>query len=359
MFDEKTRTAIQVNTNNFGDGLAGRGLGLNNTIADAAAAGDERDPRAAQPRRAADRPARAVHRARPRRLADRPGGRRQRRRTGATRTPSSRRGRASRPRSKKRPWADRRRSNRRSTRFPTRRPSTKTRTEFMRLLRPSASALLTVAPPLAHAFTVGAVNLRRRHRAEHAAGRILAGAGGIRREPGRHARARRLHRRRSKSATRCSPGIAPEQANCNYFTLAFRNVASLESENVGVGTLARAGFVLAPNGPEQRGLPVLGARRTGRRSKHRPTTAATIIDNNHAPREPLPERRRSRPAAAVRSRQRDLHARESRDRQPAGERPSRRAANSRPAKQNLFGEKYPSSTLQDAPRRCAKKGKSE
>ncbi len=33
MFDEKTRTANQVQLNNFGNGLAGRGLGLNNTIA--------------------------------------------------------------------------------------------------------------------------------------------------------------------------------------------------------------------------------------------------------------------------------------------------------------------------------------
>ena len=33
MFDQKTRTAIQMNTINFGDGLAGRGLGLNDTIA--------------------------------------------------------------------------------------------------------------------------------------------------------------------------------------------------------------------------------------------------------------------------------------------------------------------------------------
>ena len=32
MFDHRTRTAIKINTNNFGDGLAGRGLGLNNTI---------------------------------------------------------------------------------------------------------------------------------------------------------------------------------------------------------------------------------------------------------------------------------------------------------------------------------------
>ena len=33
MFDKKTRTANQMQLNNFGDGLAGRGLGLNNTIA--------------------------------------------------------------------------------------------------------------------------------------------------------------------------------------------------------------------------------------------------------------------------------------------------------------------------------------
>src|SRR5205823_4840330 len=33
MFDKKTRLASQVNLNSFGDGLAGRGVGLNNTIA--------------------------------------------------------------------------------------------------------------------------------------------------------------------------------------------------------------------------------------------------------------------------------------------------------------------------------------
>ncbi|MGO9762295.1 MAG: MlaD family protein, partial [Solirubrobacteraceae bacterium] len=32
MFNKPTRTGIKINTNNFGDGLAGRGLGLNNTI---------------------------------------------------------------------------------------------------------------------------------------------------------------------------------------------------------------------------------------------------------------------------------------------------------------------------------------
>src|SRR6202008_901943 len=33
IFDKPTRTAIQQNTNTFGDGYAGRGLGLNQTIA--------------------------------------------------------------------------------------------------------------------------------------------------------------------------------------------------------------------------------------------------------------------------------------------------------------------------------------
>ena len=50
-------------------------------------------------------------------------------------------------------------------------------------------------------------------------------------------------------------GIAPEQAYCNYLTLAFRNVASLQSENIGVGTLARAAVVLSPNGPNAEGFP--------------------------------------------------------------------------------------------------------
>jgi hypothetical protein len=50
-------------------------------------------------------------------------------------------------------------------------------------------------------------------------------------------------------------GLAPAQTNCNYLTLAFRNVANLESENVGVGTIARAGIVLAPSGENNEGYP--------------------------------------------------------------------------------------------------------
>ncbi len=78
MFDEKTRTAIQVNTNNFGDGLAGRGLEINEALAHAQAAGHQRDPGTPQPRVAADRPARPVQRPRPARRRDGAGGRAER-----------------------------------------------------------------------------------------------------------------------------------------------------------------------------------------------------------------------------------------------------------------------------------------
>ena len=194
MFDEKTRTAIQINTNNFGDGLAGRGLGLNETIHDAAPAGrrtrsrccttsPRRRPTCAGSSKALDRAAEQTA----------PVAEQQRRRSSASRTRSSRPSRASRNRSKKRPRAVRRRSNRRSTRCRYEAPFTEKSTEFMRLLRPSAKALTTVAKPLGHAFAVGAVNLQRSDRAEHAPGRILAGAADVRAEPGRHGRSRRLH----------------------------------------------------------------------------------------------------------------------------------------------------------------------
>ena len=82
-------------------------------------------------------------------------------------------------------------------------------------------------------------------------------------------------------------GLAPEQANCNYLTLAFRNLASLESENIGVGTLARAEPRAVADGPQQRGLPRLGARPTARRSNIRFNSTA-IIDNNHLHANPYP-----------------------------------------------------------------------
>src|SRR6202035_2840140 len=81
-------------------------------------------------------------------------------------------------------------------------------------------------------------------------------------------------------------GIAPEQAVCNYLTLAFRNVASLESENVGVGTLARSGFLLSPTGVNNPGYPA-SAPANGPSTDHAFHSTVTI-DNNHVHANPYP-----------------------------------------------------------------------
>ena len=81
-------------------------------------------------------------------------------------------------------------------------------------------------------------------------------------------------------------GIAPEQAICNYWTLAFRNVASLESESIGVGTIARAGFKLAPTGPNNEGYPS-SAIANGPSTEH-VFGSPQIIDNNHLHVNPYP-----------------------------------------------------------------------
>ena len=81
-------------------------------------------------------------------------------------------------------------------------------------------------------------------------------------------------------------GVAPEQAKCNYWTLAFRNVASLESENIGVGTVARAGFVLSPGGPNNQGFPSAGISNGG--STEKGQHPGEVIPNNYLHYNPYP-----------------------------------------------------------------------
>jgi hypothetical protein len=82
-------------------------------------------------------------------------------------------------------------------------------------------------------------------------------------------------------------GLAPEQAFCNYLTLTFRNVASLQSENIGLGTLARAGLVLAPSGPNNEGFPS-SAPANGPSVEKAFVGSSTIVDNNHVHANPYP-----------------------------------------------------------------------
>src|SRR5262245_46914446 len=118
-------------------------------------------------------------------------------------------------------------------------------TEFMRLLRPSAASLITVAPPLAHAVSVGSVNFR----AATALNAELAASAKALQDFAENPVVTLGLEDFTETLQLAKPllaGLAPAQAYCNYLTLAFRNVASLLAENVGVGTLARAGIVLAP-----------------------------------------------------------------------------------------------------------------
>jgi virulence factor Mce-like protein len=126
--------------------------------------------------------------------------------------------------------------------------------DLMRLLRPSAKILTTVAAPLGHAFEVGAVNVRAatalssefaeaaKAFAEFTKNPVVTGAI----EDLTHT---------FGLANPALAGLAPAQTNCNYVTLFFRNFASLLSQGIGVGTVARAAPVLAPLGPNNQGFP--------------------------------------------------------------------------------------------------------
>jgi virulence factor Mce-like protein len=253
MFDAKTRQAIKVNTNNFGDGLAGRGLGLNKTIAELRPLVTKAIPvlhNLATPSTGLHELFVALDRA-------------------ASQTAPVAESNAelfSNLDTFFKAWASVTPSIEAATRggpaslrqatysLPHEAPFYEDAAEFMHLLRPSASSLRTVAPQLGDAVSQGAVNF---------------------------AAATKLNTRLAESSTALSEfaqnpvvtlsfedfqqtleignpllaGITPEQTECNYLSLAFRNLASLQSENAGVGTLARTGVVLAPTGANNEGYP--------------------------------------------------------------------------------------------------------
>ncbi len=158
MFDKPTRKGIKINTNNFGDGLAGRGVNINDAIHELRPLVERAIPvlhNLAAPQtglhalfvdldRAASQTAPVAQ---------------ANAEYSATSTRSSRRGRACPRRSKKPTGVARRLCDQAIYSLPHEAPFYENAAEFMRLLRPSASSLRTVAPQLGHAFSVGAVNL--------------------------------------------------------------------------------------------------------------------------------------------------------------------------------------------------------
>ena len=284
MFDQKTRTANQENLNNFGDGVAGRGLGLNQTIATlrpllnnavpvlhnlAAPQTGLRELFVALDRAAAQTaPVAEVNAA------------------GfsdldtfftafASVAPSLEQAIVGGP-----PALEEATHSFISTASFVNKSA-----EFMHLLRPSASVLRTVAQPLGNAFAVGAVNLNAATALNTRLASATQALRGFAQNPVVNLGLEDLTQTVSLG-TPLVAGLAPEQTNCNYLTLAFRNLASVFSENVGIGTVARASVVLAPDGPNNEGYPS-SAPANGPSVEHAFHSSA-IIDNDHVHANPYP-----------------------------------------------------------------------
>jgi virulence factor Mce-like protein len=283
MFDQKTRTAIQHNTINFGNGLAGRGVGLNETIATlrplvtnaipvlhnvAATQTGFRNLFPALDRLSSQVAPVANTQAAFFRDLD----------TFFTAwagvAPSLEQTIAGGPAALAQATYS----------LPHEAPLIEKTTEFMRLLRPTASGLRTVAPTLGHAFTVGTVNLRA---ATSLSARVTESSqafSAFAQNPVVTLGLEDL----TQTAEVGEPligGLAPYQAYCNYLTLVLRNYASLSSENIGVGTLARAAVVLSPNGPNAEGFP---ASQPANGPSIEKNSAGQPIDNDHVHVNPYP-----------------------------------------------------------------------
>ncbi len=284
MFDQKTRTANQQNLNNFGDGLAGRGLGLNQTISTlrpllnhavpvlhnlASSQTGLRELFVALDRAASQTA--PVAQANAEGFSDLD--------TFFTAfasvAPSLEQAIVGGP-----PALEEATHSFISTASFVNRSA-----EFMHLLRPSASGLSTSARPLGNAFAVGAVNLS----AATALNTRLASAAqalrGFAQNPVVNLGLEDLTQT-AGIGTPIVAGLAPAQAKCNYLTLALRNFASVLSENVGVGTVARASVVLSPDGPNNEGYPS-SAPANGPSVDH-PFHSSAIIDDNHLHANPYP-----------------------------------------------------------------------
>ncbi|HTU77684.1 MAG TPA: MlaD family protein [Solirubrobacteraceae bacterium] len=251
MFDKPTRTAIKINTNNFGDGLAGRGLNLNDAIHELRPLVTKAIPvlhNLAAPQtglhalfvdldRAASQTAPVAQQ-----NAELFSNLDTFFKAWAEVAPSLEAANRGGPASLEQAIYS----------LPHEAPFYENAAEFMRLLHPSASALRTVAPQLGHAFSVGAVNLA----AATTLNTRLAESSKALEEFAHNPIVSVALENFAETLEIGNPllaGIAPEQADCNYWTLAFRNLASLESEDVGVGTLLRASTVLSPTGVNNEG----------------------------------------------------------------------------------------------------------
>ena len=342
MFDKPTRTAIKVNTINFGNGLAGRGPGLNNVIAELRPLVNNAVPvlhNLASPEtdlrgfwkglnRASEQTA-PVAQQNANFFVDLD--------TFFT------------------AWAKVTRSLEEANEggpaaleqaiysLPHQALFYENATEFMHLLRPSASDLVTVAPELGHAISVGAVNLNEAVKLNKALAESSIALAEFARNPIATVGLEEF----TKTLEIANPllaGLAPSQAFCNYWTLAFRNLASLDAENVGIGTLARAGFILAPTGANNEGYPASAPANAP--SEEHIANSNKVIDknNNHLHANMYPNvAGPGQPKVCEAGNETYIPGKVEIGNLPASSATKNREFTSR--EQNLYGEKYPESTL--------------
>lgn len=294
MFDKKTREAAQINSTTFGNGLAGRGIELNETLAELRPLVNKAIPvlhNLASPQTgfhelwvALDRAAVEVA----------PVARAQ---SGfysdldtffaawASVAPSLEEAIVEGPASLRQATHS----------LPFEAPLVEKSTEFMRLLRPGAEALRTTARPLGNAFAVGAVNLRKATALNRDVAEASKALGDFAQNPIVQTALEDL----THTVTLGTPlvtGLRNVQVDCNYATLAFRNISNLLSESIGVGTLARAAPMLAPAGsptgaagevdPNNEGIPASAPANGPSFDKN---TEGRTIDSNHLHANPYPK----------------------------------------------------------------------
>ncbi len=284
MFDKQTRIAIQQNTNAFGDGYAGRGIGINNTIHTLRPLVEHGVPvlhNLASPQTgfgqlfvALDKAAQQVS----------PVAETQASlfreldiffTAFAAASPSLERTIEGGPAALHQAIHS----------LQYQQPFFATLTKFTRLLRPSAKILAKVAAPLGHAFAVGAVNVRAAADLNAQLASSLQALELFSKNPLVLLGFEELTRT-AELGTPLFAGLAPAQTNCNYITLAFRNLANLLSESVGNGTLARVVPILSPSGANNEGLPA-SAPANGTSNDENVTTH-TKIEDNHLHYNPYP-----------------------------------------------------------------------
>jgi hypothetical protein len=215
--------------------------------------------------------------------------------------------------------------------------------------------LRTTAQPLGHALSVGAVNLRQAVALNEKVAEASEALGSFAHNPIVLSGLEDLTQTLGLGNPAIA-GLASAQRNCNYVTLSFRNAANLLSESVGVGTLARATLVLSPKGPNNEGQP---ASAPANGPSVDTDTQKQPLDDNHVHVNPYPNvgpgvceagNEPYVPGKAV-----------------IGHVPLKVSSSHETTKreQDLFGERYPASTLADlgitshktAKKKVKKKGK--